>query len=69
MALLQCCFESADYVEIIQYEDVQDGVTRTLSKIQETRRPRRLPEIICAISVTALGMALGALAGFQRGPK
>eukprot|EP00435_Cladocopium_sp_Y103_P065534 s678_g27.t1 len=37
MALLQCCFESADYVELIQLEDeTQDGhVTRTLSKIQE----------------------------------
>lgn len=65
MALLQCCFESADYVELIQLEDeTQDGhVTRTLSKIQETRRPRRLPEIICAISVTALGMTAGALGG------
>eukprot|EP00913_Durusdinium_trenchii_P006873 g6464.t1 len=38
MALLQCCFESADYVELIQYEEEhQDGVTRTLSKIQERR--------------------------------
>jgi len=65
MALLQCCFESADYVELITLEDdPQDGhVTRTLSKIQETRRPRRLPEIICAIGITGLGMAAGACLG------
>eukprot|EP00931_Biecheleriopsis_adriatica_P083312 TRINITY_DN5689_c0_g1_i1.p1 TRINITY_DN5689_c0_g1~~TRINITY_DN5689_c0_g1_i1.p1 ORF type:complete len:1859 (+),score=473.63 TRINITY_DN5689_c0_g1_i1:70-5577(+) len=66
MALLQCCFESADYVELIQLEDEpkdQDGVSRTLSKIQEQgpkRPPRRLPEILCAMTVTLLGMMAGA---------
>ncbi|CAE8709436.1 unnamed protein product, partial [Polarella glacialis] len=66
MALLQCCFESADYVELMEIEEPEDRkVTRTLSLFvqEKIRPPRRLPEIICALTVTLLSMAIGAALG------
>jgi len=75
MACLQCCFEGAEYVELLQV-----GTPRSLSREQtgaldadgeriaapeRLRPPRDLRGILAAAAVTLIGTAAGALAGLQ----
>jgi hypothetical protein len=70
MALLQCCFEGAEYVEILDIHDpnnehdFESGVVQA-PKQETPRPPRELAGIMGAVLTVLVGMALGGLAGQQ----